>query len=147
MGSAPVAGVEEISCDQAWARLTTGASAVLVDVRTQAEWSFVGVPDLSSIGGQPLFVEWQSFPNGALNTSFTRELSGLLDQAGCNSSTEIMFICRSGSRSRQAAHALRDDGFTRCSNLTDGFEGHLDHEGHRGRQVGWKASGLPWVQS
>lgn len=147
MGLAPASGVEEISCTQAWARLATAPTAVLVDVRTQAEWTFVGVPDLDSIGGRPVFVEWQSFPDGVANPRFADIVSGLLEQDGHGLETELLFVCRSGSRSRHAAHAIRDRGYIRCSNLTDGFEGPRDAQGHRGQQMGWKAEGLPWLQS
>ena len=39
----------DITPEQAWTILRENPDAVLVDVRTDAEWRFVGVPDLSSL--------------------------------------------------------------------------------------------------
>jgi rhodanese-related sulfurtransferase len=58
----------------------------------------------------------------------------------------ILFICRSGGRSRAAAAALTAAGYRRCYNVAEGFEGNPDPERHRGKTGGWKAAGLPWVQ-
>ena len=58
-----------------------------------------------------------------------------------------MFICRSGVRSNQAAIAASESGYSNCYNVLEGFEGDKDSDGHRGIQGGWKAAGLPWVQS
>ena len=41
---------------QAWELLGQVGHAVLVDVRTQAEWQFVGVPDLIRCPSGPLFL-------------------------------------------------------------------------------------------
>jgi hypothetical protein len=38
-------------------------------------------------------------------------------------------------------------GYSRCFNVSEGFEGRLDPERHRGLVEGWKAAGLPWTQS
>ena len=119
--------------------------AVLVDVRTQAEWSYVGVPDLSALSRQPLLIEWQSFPSGAVNPAFGEELAGLLGPD--RRDVPVLFICRSGARSKAAAIALTGQGFTRCYNISSGFEGDLDSQRHRGSRNGWKAAGLPWAQS
>lgn len=119
------------------------ATAMLVDVRTLAEWSYVGLPDLSELGKQPLFVEWQTFPDLAVNTQFTE----IVTRAVPNTETPLVFLCRSGSRSGSAAMAITALGYSRCYNLADGFEGNPDSERHRGTLTGWKAAGLPWMQS
>ncbi len=132
----------DISAAEAWERLKSDPKAQLLDVRTRAEWNFVGLPDLSSLGRRVHCVEWQGFPTGARNPGFAGEAAQALDDA----SAQVMVLCRSGSRSRAAAIALTQAGFARAFNIGDGFEGEPDEEGHRGTINGWKASNLPWRQ-
>ena len=129
----------DISAAEAWERLKSDPKAQLLDVRTRAEWNFVGLPDLSSLGRRVHCVEWQGFPTGARNPGFAGEASQALDDA----SAQVMVLCRSGSRSRAAAIALTQAGFARAFNIGDGFEGEPDEVGHRGKINGWKASNLP----
>jgi rhodanese-related sulfurtransferase len=132
--------------DDTWTRLKSSPETVLIDVRTIAEWAYVGLPELSSIGKRPVLVEWQGFPDDRLNTAFVDRLGEALAPLGANKDTELFFICRSGSRSLKAAQAMAAAGYIRCRNVADGFEGPLDSERHRGRLAGWKAKGLPWTQ-
>ncbi len=132
--------------DETWARLKRDANAVLIDVRTIAELAYVGLPDLSSINKRPVLVEWQSFPDERLNAAFVDRVTEALNSISASKDSELLFICRSGSRSLKAARAMAAVGYARCRNVTDGFEGPLDTERHRGRLAGWKAKGLPWVQ-
>jgi rhodanese-related sulfurtransferase len=127
--------------------LADNPKSVLVDVRTRAEWSYVGLVDLSSLGKQPLLVEWQRFPDGQPNAGFVTELATQLEAQGADRTTELYFICRSGVRSLAAAQAMLRAGYPRCFNVAEGFEGPLDAQRHRGSRTGWKAEGLPWVQS
>lgn len=138
--------IDDISVKETWARLVADPSAVLIDVRTKAEWAFVGMPDLSSLGRKTLLVEWQSFPDNRINASFADQLVEMLDVVGADADTELLFICRSGGRSLMAAKAMAARGFKRCRNVADGFEGPLDQNRRRGRVAGWKAEGLPWMQ-
>lgn len=138
--------IDSIGVEETWARLRENADSVLIDVRTIAEWAWVGLPDLSSIGKQPVLVEWQSFPGDRLNAEFVDRVSEALIPIGANKNSELFFICRSGNRSLKAARAMAAAGYTRCLNVADGFEGPLDGERHRGRIGGWKAKGLPWGQ-
>jgi rhodanese-related sulfurtransferase len=131
---------------EAWERLKADPGAQLVDVRTAAEWSFVGVPDLSPLRRDALFCEWQHFPT-APNPDFCEELGHALAQAGYRTGAPIFFLCRSGARSQAAAIAMTAAGYGPCFNVRDGFEGPPDPERHRGRLAGWKAEGLPWVQA
>lgn len=124
-----------------YAALQADEHAVLVDVRTAAEWSYVGVPDLTQIGKRPILVEWQRFPNGALNEVFLEQLR----EAGVGKGAPVYFLCRSGVRSAAAARAATAAGLGPAYNVSDGFEGGLDSEGHRS-VTGWKAAGLPWRQ-
>jgi rhodanese-related sulfurtransferase len=138
--------IELVSVEDTWARLAADPGAVLIDVRTVAEWSYVGIADLSTIGKQPILIEWQTFPSSQVNAAFVDQLKDALAAVAADQSSELLFLCRSGVRSLRAAEAMTAAGFTRCRNVADGFEGPLDPDRHRGRLGGWKAKGLPWVQ-
>ncbi len=130
--------VAEIDLDHAWERLSSEATAVLIDVRTEAEWSFVGIPDLSTINKPVKLVEWTTFPSGAPNADFVAQASDGLDP-----SQPLLMLCRSGARSRAAGSALAAAGFTDVSNVSAGFEGDVGPDNHR--HGGWKEA-LPWIQ-
>jgi rhodanese-related sulfurtransferase len=132
----------DISPSEAWEMLTREAAVTLVDVRTQPEWQFVGKPDLRELGKVVLYVSWQNYPSMARNERFAEDLRA----AGASEDKPLLFICRSGARSRAAAIAMTAAGFRRCYNVAEGFEGSLDQEGHRGSAGGWKARRLPWSQ-
>ena len=132
----------EVSAAEAWAQLKADPKAQLLDVRTMAEWNFVGVPDLASLGRQVRCVEWQGFPTGARNPGFVAEAS----QALADKDAPVLVMCRSGARSRAAAIALTQAGFSQAINISDGFEGDMDEDGHRGNRNGWKHADLPWRQ-
>lgn len=138
--------VDDVDPEEVWERLEREPDAVLVDVRTRAEWAFVGVPDLSALGKQAILIEWQRFPDSFVNESFASELSSVLASCGASQDTTLFFICRSGVRSRAAAEAMAGAGYRTCRNVADGFEGPPDANRHRGAIAGWKAAGLPWVQ-
>lgn len=138
--------IESVSVEETWARLKSDAASVLIDVRTIAEWAYVGLPDLSAVGKRPVLVEWQGFPDDRLNAAFVDRVVEALEPIGATHDTELLFICRSGARSLRAARAMVAAGYTRCRNVADGFEGPLDPDRHRGRLAGWKAKGLPWAQ-
>ncbi len=134
---------------ETWAGLETTTDAVLVDVRTTAEWSFIGIPDLSALGKQVILQEWKKYPDMSLNDNF---VANLLEQFGGVAPAKIYFLCRSGVRSMQAAvamtEALSANGLTsQCFNVLEGFEGDLDAKQHRGVINGWKVRGLAWGQS
>ncbi|MDE1938415.1 MAG: rhodanese-like domain-containing protein [Alphaproteobacteria bacterium] len=134
----------DLSATDAWGILRGDGTAQLVDVRTQAEWSFVGVPDLSQIGRRVHCVEWQGFPSMAQNPAFVSQVASAL---GNDKEAAVLFLCRSGGRSRAAAMAMTAAGYARAYNIAGGFEGDIDQNGHRGSKNGWKASGLPWKQT
>jgi rhodanese-related sulfurtransferase len=136
-----------VTAQEAFEGLAEQQDAILVDVRTQAEWSFVGLPDLRPIGKEPILAEWQSFPSTGPNPGFVESVSDLLVEKGLDRNAPIYFLCRSGARSQAAAVALTQAGYSQCFNISDGFEGPLGPDGHRGTQSGWKAAGLPWIQS
>ena len=135
----------DITPEQAWTILRENPDAVLVDVRTDAEWRFVGVPDLSSLDRDVVYIEW-SRTDGTRNDGFVDDLLERIGGAGSGAERPVVFLCRSGNRSIGAAKAATEAGIAPSYNVLDGFEGKLDENGHRG-VTGWKAVGLPWRQS
>ena len=133
----------DLSSREAWEVLEREPNAALVDVRTKAEWGFVGVPDLSGLGKQAVLVCWQDYPTMQVNPNFVEAVAA----AGVAKEAPVLLLCRSGQRSRMAAQALTAAGYRTCYNVADGFEGGHDAQGHRGRLEGWKASELPWRQN
>ena len=138
--STPYAG--DITPQEAWKLLAADPSAVLVDCRTEAEWRFVGVPDLAELRRDVVYVEWDK-SNGSHNDGFIDDLTGAGVTPG---ERPVIFLCRSGNRSIGAAIAATEAGIAPSYNVLDGFEGNLDENGHRGA-TGWKAVGLPWTQT
>uniref|UniRef100_UPI00333E6808 rhodanese-like domain-containing protein n=1 Tax=Castellaniella defragrans TaxID=75697 RepID=UPI00333E6808 len=131
----------DVSPKAAWDALAGNPDAILLDVRTVAEWAFVGNPDLSSINKQVYQNEWAKFPGMVSNPAFVDEFKA----SGIETHQPVYIICRSGVRSRSAAELLASEGYE-TYNVADGFEGQLGPDGHRGAG-GWKALGLPWKQS
>jgi rhodanese-related sulfurtransferase len=134
--------VENVPPMRVWEALQKDPQAQLVDVRTDAEWNFVGLPDLASAGKQAVLIPWQVYPSMQRNAAFADQLK----EAGFTPEHHIYFICRSGQRSLAAAQEAQDAGFPHAYNVADGFEGAIDPRGHRGVAAGWKANGLPWRQ-
>lgn len=132
--------------EEAWNLLAEEPKALLVDVRTSAEWTFVGLPDLSAVGKEPMLIPWQELPDMALNPDFGQMIERVSAAKGMDRANPLIFLCRSGARSRAAAIEMTRRGYSSCFNLAGGFEGDLDPMGHRGTRNGWKASGLPWRQ-
>ncbi len=139
--------VDDVDVETTWQGLVSRPKSQLIDVRTRAEWTYVGLPDLGSIGKRPVLVEWQTFPDQAVDPRFIERLAGELKALGVEKDDELFFICRSGGRSLAAAKAMAELGYRACHNVAGGFEGPLDDDRHRGSVSGWKAAGLPWLQS
>jgi rhodanese-related sulfurtransferase len=119
----------------AWALVQQG-HAVLVDVRSAEERKFVGhVPD-------SVHVAWATGTSLTRNPRFVRELEAKVG----DKHRRVLLLCRSGKRSAQALEVARKAGFTRVSNVLEGFEGERDAQGQRGHQDGWRFHGLPWTQ-
>jgi rhodanese-related sulfurtransferase len=112
------------------------AGATLVDVRTRAEWDYVG-----RVPGSVL-VEWNTYPDGARNPAFLEQLR----EAAGDVAAPVLFLCRSGQRSDQAARAAQAAGYAYAFNVLEGFEGDKDASGQRGHLNGWRNAGLPWTQ-
>ena len=137
----------DIFAADAYTLLRGDSTSVLIDVRTQAEWAYVGTPDVQALGKTPLFLEWQTYPSMAVDANFAARLEALLLSGGVERGASLVFLCRSGARSRHAAIAMTSAGRGPCFNVSDGFEGRLDDSRQRGGVSGWKAGGLPWTQT
>jgi rhodanese-related sulfurtransferase len=131
----------------AYRELASNTAAQLIDVRTRAEWSFVGIPDLSALGKEPVLIEWQSWPHMQVAGDFLDKLKAELAARKVGPDAPLYFLCRSGVRSAAAAACATAEGFAASFNIAGGFEGPPDPERHRGRVAGWKAGDLPWVQT
>lgn len=131
----------DITPQESWKLLNDNVDAVLVDVRTDAEWTWVGVPDLSSLGRDVVSVQWMTA--AGRNQNFVADLIAAGVTPG---ERPVIFLCRSGNRSIPAAQAATAAGIAPAYNMLEGFEGQLDANGHRG-VTGWRDEGLPWKQS
>ena len=136
--------IKNISAQQASELLGQDNSAILLDVRTNMEYQYVGhVPN-------SLHIAWMDAPDWIVDKDFVHKVIKILSQSSLVEqfkSTPILGMCRSGQRSLAALELLARHDFTQLYNISDGFEGSLDQNGHRNTINGWRAAGLPWVQS
>ena len=123
-------------------RLQNNPQALFVDVRSKAEYKYVGFPENSILIPWIDDPDWESNPE-AFSDSVMQELDGRENLLN----TEIILICRSGFRSNEALKCLENKGFTQVSHVASGFEGDLDENDHRGNLNGWRHDGMPWSQS
>jgi rhodanese-related sulfurtransferase len=138
-----VARAGDLSPEEAYALLRDDPDAVLVDIRTRAEWYYVGLPDLSGLGKEVVGVEWVTYPDFVPNPHFLTDL----EETDVPEDVPVVFLGRMGSRSVAAADAAAAAGYVKAYSVNDGFEGPLDAHSHRGGRAGWKSAGLPWLQS
>ena len=118
---------------EAFAVWQLAPGARLVDVRTRAEWDWVGrIPGAIEI-------EWLGYPDSRPNSHFLAQLRQQADREAL-----LLFICRSGARSHHAAALAAQAMDRECYNVLEGFEGDVDASGQRGRVGGWRHAGLPW---
>ena len=129
--------MENFKPKESWSFLQENSLAVLVDVRTAIEHSFVGHP-LGAVN-----IAWKEFPGMQNNEQFVSQVESLV----ADKNVPILLLCRSGVRSVAAAKALEQSGYQRLINIEEGFEGALDENKHRGNIDGWRFQGLPWEQS
>jgi rhodanese-related sulfurtransferase len=121
---------------EAYQILQLAPGAKLVDVRSKAELDFVGrIPNAVEI-------EWATYPGMKPNPHFLASLEQQVDKESL-----VMFLCRSGARSHNAAVTAEQAGFNEVYNIVEGFEGDKDKSEQRNKLNGWRAKGLPWVQS
>lgn len=141
------ADVADVDPPTGFAAIGRDPGAQLVDVRTRAEWSLVGIPDLGGFGKEPILIEWQTWPDMQVQPDFLDRLEKALSERGLDREAPLYFLCRSGVRSHAAARAAKAAGHANSYNISGGFEGPPDGNRHRGVTAGWKADGLPWIQS
>jgi rhodanese-related sulfurtransferase len=132
----PYAGA--LTPQEAYALLQSDPSAKLVDVRTNAERDWVGRVAIAE--SQHASIEWNVYPGGTPNPEFLNRLVQVADK-----DTVLLFLCRSGVRSRHAAKLASEHGYEHCFDILEGFEGDKDANGHRKTVGGWCKLGLPWI--
>lgn len=137
------AKVKTLTPKQAWQLRLDDPKALLIDVRSQMEFLFIGHP----VGA--IHIPWIDEPDWTINLHFAAEvrklvLGGLDHRSGHN--VPVLLICRSGKRSLEAGEQLIKEGFTDVYNIAEGFEGELDEDHHRSTLGGWRFEGLPWEQ-
>jgi len=132
----PYAGA--VTPQEAYQLLQLAPGAKLVDVRTDAERHWVGQVALPP--GQHAAIEWSGWPGGVVNLQFAEQLGEVAGKDDV-----LLFLCRSGVRSRHAARLATEHGFSNAFDVLEGFEGDKDGAGHRKNLAGWCKAGLPWV--
>ncbi|WP_426207984.1 rhodanese-like domain-containing protein [Massilia sp. TWP1-3-3] len=123
---------------EAYELVQADTRVVLVDVRTNAERDWVGRVMLPE--NQHRAVQWSTWPGGVPNPDFVQQL-----EAVARKDDVLLFLCRSGVRSRHAATLATQHGFANSYDILEGFEGDKDGEGHRKTVGGWCHAGLPWM--
>ena len=144
--------IEESEPSFVYNELTKDVSSFLIDVRSKPEWNFVGFPYCKNMKNDVIFCEWAFYPLMQKNPYFEDEILSKLNLDSCK---KLYFICRSGSRSLNAAYSVQTlvnqqqniKNTIKCINVKFGFEGDLSEDKRRGFSNGWKFSGLPWKQS
>lgn len=132
----PYAGA--VTPQEAYALLQADPMVKLVDVRTNAERDWVGrvaIPD-----AQHAAVQWATYPGGVPNPDFGGQLERVAQKDEI-----LLFLCRSGVRSRHSARVATELGYANSFDILEGFEGDKDGEGHRKTVGGWCKAGLPWA--
>lgn len=132
----PYAGA--VTPQEAFALLQSGPDVKLVDVRTNAERDWVGRVAIGQ--AQHLAVQWATYPGGAPNPDFGAQLEQVAGKDDV-----LLFLCRSGVRSRHSARVATELGYANAFDILEGFEGDRDSDGHRKTIGGWCTAGLPWV--
>jgi rhodanese-related sulfurtransferase len=119
---------------EAYAILQADPKALLVDVRTKAELELVGrVPSA-------LNIEWAFYPGMVKNEQFAEQLLANVDK-----DLTILFLCRTGGRSHNAAVLAEQLGYAQAYNILEGFEGEANAAKQRTTINGWKHANLPWT--
>jgi rhodanese-related sulfurtransferase len=132
----PYAGA--VTPQEAHTLLLSAPNIRLIDVRTNAERDWIGRPSIPS--GQHDAVEWSTYPGGVQNPEFAAQLASIAQPDDV-----LLFLCRSGVRSRHAARVATENGFPNSFDILEGFEGDKDADGHRKTVGGWCKAGLPWI--
>ncbi|NIP72725.1 MAG: rhodanese-like domain-containing protein [Gammaproteobacteria bacterium] len=136
--------IKSLSPEQAWELTQKDPRSILIDVRSNMEFLFIGHPKGA------INIPWIDEPDWVINPHFVAEVRKVIlggiscdEEAGC---APVILICRSGKRSLHAGEKLIEEGFTNVYNVLEGFEGELDENHHRSSLGGWRYHGLPWEQ-
>jgi rhodanese-related sulfurtransferase len=139
--------LHSITPKETWQLLQDNPKAVMIDIRSEMEYLFVGHPKGA------VHIAWIDEPDWKVNPRFAVEIRKVLlggivyhPEDSHIDSVPVLLICRSGRRSLEAGHHLIKEGFTNVYNVVEGFEGALDGEHHRSTVGGWRFHGLPWEQ-
>ena len=127
-----------VTPQEAYELVQQDARVKLIDVRTNAERDWVGKVAIPAL--QHGAVQWSTYPGGVPNPVFIEQLEALAAK-----DEVLLFLCRSGVRSRHAAALATEHGYANCFDILEGFEGDKDADGHRKQVGGWCKAGLPWV--
>lgn len=131
----PYAGA--VTPQEAYELLQLNPKASLVDVRSRAELELVGrIPFART-------VEWAFYPGMVANPDFAAQLANL----GLDKTAELIFMCRTGGRSHNAAVVAQQQGFSQVYNMLEGFEGEANADKQRTKINGWKQANLPWTNA
>lgn len=140
-----------LTAEEAGEFLASREDALLIDIRTRAEVTFVGIAEEAD-KNIPYMVmdEFWDFDEdkGAykmvVNSGFAGDVAELVSERGFSKDSAIILMCRSGSRSARAADLLEQLGYNNVYSVVDGFEGDKDSRGVRNVN-GWKNAKLDWT--
>lgn len=127
-----------VTPQEAYALIQSDPRVKLIDVRTNAERDWVGRVNIAP--EQHGAVQWNLYPGGTPNPEFLNQL-----QQVAGKDDVLLFLCRSGVRSRHAARTATEHGYQNCFDILEGFEGNKDDQGHRKTVSGWCKADLPWI--
>lgn len=127
--------MKHITSKEAYEFLQKTPDAVFIDCRSEMEYLFVGHP------AGAILIPWNDGPDWEINPDFAAHA-----KKAASVNRPVVIICRSGNRSADAGRLLEQEGFSEVYNVSDGFEGPLDENHHRGSVSGWRQAGLPWEQ-
>lgn len=141
--------VEQVNPKIAFDILKNDESSVLIDVRTDAEFLFVGVVNDSQFKNKSILLPWMVYPSMSENKEFANIIDDSLKSliGDDHKNAKLFFLCKTGKRSNMAAQYAKNIGYNNCYNITNGFEGDCDQNKQRSNINGWKADGLPWQQN
>ena len=123
--------VDEVDPAEACRLLESDPDTALVDVRTRAEFSYVGHADAVDRNIPWRFLSDRFDVKSGVytydeNGNFLPDIAALMAREGKGNDDAVFVICRSGARSAAAVDALAAAGYSQVYNIVDGFEGGKD---------------------
>ncbi len=126
--------IKQIKSSEVKNYIKENSNVVLLDVRTENEWTTLGKPNAEDLNSKTYFVtvshdlsNWQvPDPNFVENV-----------KKNISKDKTILVMCAAGGRSMIAANLLEAEGYS-ALNISDGYSGN-------GQDPGWKSSGLPSI--